>query len=303
MIARGLIAALLIGCGPAAGGAGGASEASSRDRGDVDIAERGPAGFGLDPGVVVGPDHTIFAMSPLDRIAAIDPETGEILWDSTAGALPLFAAGDVLLAQAVVEREPGLHLVALDAETGEEIALCDPVALPDWVTPSIDEGLGFGFSVSADEIDDRLYVSWVANAWYAGGAAPSPEQEAAAEREADGSVEIVDLAECLAVEREVPELDDASSVADEGYVSADGQLELVIGPGPDGATMWQVYSVGGDELVAEFAGDPASPSFFVHGDVLIVASRLEVSGRRLSDGGVIWYYPIRMTTYTGPMPP
>jgi hypothetical protein len=99
----------------------------------------------------------------------------------------------------------------LDAEDGHQLRVSDPLALPDWAQPSLDDTPGF--TLRAETEDRAVLLHWAASAGYRGGAAPSAKVLAAAERMARGAVRVhVDSGalESLPESAAVPEHLDAS---------------------------------------------------------------------------------------------
>ena len=122
-------------------------------------------------------------------IDALDLKTGKILWTVAEVDRPLLASDARLIAQSGKTNK--IRIVILDIPTGKRIVESDEIALPDWATVGTAYGRSFH---SAAKIGDKdVSVRWQANAFYAGGARPTPKIEEAARKNAIG-VARIDLA-------------------------------------------------------------------------------------------------------------
>jgi hypothetical protein len=120
-------------------------------------------------------------------IDAVDLETGKLLWASKDADQPLFATKDRLYAQ--VGKTNSVRVVGLDTmNDGKRVLESEAIKFPDWV--SVKKGLGREFRSGAGMDEKGLWLSWDAQAFYAGGARPSPEIEKAARKSASGVARI-----------------------------------------------------------------------------------------------------------------
>jgi hypothetical protein len=120
-------------------------------------AAGGPA-FTLSAGVVVDPAApVVYLARPEGEVEAFDPVSARVLWRSDDAARPLFALGDLLLAQREVG--PGLPLAILDAATGDLRQRLD-VPLPDGLRAAIDETHALRFTVSARAVGGAVVLEW-----------------------------------------------------------------------------------------------------------------------------------------------
>ncbi len=130
------------------------------------VAESPPpppiAVFELAPGVVVdGLRPALYIMRPGGGIEAVHPDSGEVHWNSHEGDKPLWASGDLLLAQ----REPGpnagsLSLALIDVTRGGRETRRLEVPLPDQVSATVQQGLGLAFTTTSRLYDDDVLITW-----------------------------------------------------------------------------------------------------------------------------------------------
>ena len=122
-------------------------------------------------------------------IEALDLATGKALWASQEANRPLAATGERLYAQASVAGKANqVRVVALEARTGKRVLQSDPAVFPDWVSVGVVYGRTFASGAVLNR--DGLLLIWEARAHYAGGAAPPPEIEEAARKEASGVLKV-----------------------------------------------------------------------------------------------------------------
>lgn len=126
-----------------------------------------------------------FVANAKDGIDTVDLVNGETLWSSKDARRPLVAFADKFAAQApVAGKDNAVRIVVLDVANGKQLLASDPVVFPDWVTTGLALGRTFNSSAQVDKGD--LLLSWEAHAFYAGGAAPTPEILEAARKQARG---------------------------------------------------------------------------------------------------------------------
>lgn len=135
---------------------------------------------------VVSPDaKLVFVPAKGGGIEALDLATGKAVWKNAD--VPHVAGADT---KRVYGWMPGklrmneFNVVAVDAATGKTIGKAGPVLLPDWAVPYKTYGRTFAASARAD--GDGAIVAWTVGAFYAGGARPTPEIEAAARKNDSG---------------------------------------------------------------------------------------------------------------------
>lgn len=166
-------------------------------------------------------------------IDALDLTTGKVLWSSKEASRPLVAAEAGVLAQRTEKGKPNqIRIVILHAgQQGKRTLESQPIVFPDWVSVEVAYGRSFHTGVRGD--GKRLWLAWSANAFYAGGARPTPEIEKAARKSASG-VARVDLetgkVEMLTAEQIA--IDKAPSIGSEAVNSKVGTLTLTLKDGP-----------------------------------------------------------------------
>ncbi len=132
-----------------------------------------PAGkVGFFPGVKGGVD-------------ALELATGKLLWSVAVGGQTLLATNDRLF---VLKGSDTIRV--LDSADGKLLLEAKPLGFPGWV--SVEPAYGLSFRSGARTDGKSLWLTWEANAFYAGGARPTPEIEKAARKAASG-VAHVDL--------------------------------------------------------------------------------------------------------------
>lgn len=141
----------------------------------------------LPGGGVASPDGKVgYFPGAAGGIDALDLAKGAVLWSSKDASQPLLATENRLFARSSAG---GLRVVALDVgKNGKRVFETQPVPLPEWV--SIGPNHGRSFQSRARLAGDDLTLAWEARAFYAGGAAPPPQVEEAARKEASGVVRI-----------------------------------------------------------------------------------------------------------------
>jgi hypothetical protein len=158
------------------------------------LAAPAPAASGAPlsiPGGVADPaGKTGYVANDKGGIDALDLATGELLWSTREAPRPLIAFGNKLAAQAPVEGKANqVRVVVLDASAkGRRLLESDPVAFPDWVSVGLTHGRSFRSDARLGK--GGLLLRWEANAFYAGGAAPTPQILEAARKHAAGTARI-----------------------------------------------------------------------------------------------------------------
>lgn len=144
-----------------------------------------PAFFGQ---VVVDPKAgTVYLQAPASNVAGAPPETrveavevatAQPRWTSEVPGPPLMVVQGWLLAQGTAEAGAS-NLVLLSLDTGKTQARCTGSSVPALVGG----GLGYANSGRVVRHEDAVYVASTHRSWYAGGAAPTPTEEAASRQE------------------------------------------------------------------------------------------------------------------------
>ena len=140
------------------------------------------------PGGVADADGSKgFVVNANGVVTALDLETGKPLWESKTAGRPLVVAGGRAWVQAR-DKDKGnvLRVVGLAVDDGKPAVESDPITLPEWVSAVEGHGAGRSFTSSACRDGGDILIRWQANAWYWGGAAPPPQVEKAARKQADG---------------------------------------------------------------------------------------------------------------------
>lgn len=136
----------------------------------------------------VPPDHKMVYVSAKDGgIEAVDLASGKIIWSNKTASSIAGASNALAFAWVADEKKPNVfRILALDAMIGREKGTSDPIEMPEWATTA--RKPGHTFAVKARDDGDLAVVAWDAGAFYAGGAAPTPEVPAAAKKSAAGVV-------------------------------------------------------------------------------------------------------------------
>jgi hypothetical protein len=132
----------------------------------------------------VSPDNKmVFVSAKGGGIEAIDLAFGKIIWSNKTANKVAAASNKMAFGWMADEKKPNVfRVLALDAMIGRELGKSDPIEMPDWATTAKTHGRTFW--VGARDDGDLAIVAWEAGAFYAGGAAPTPEILAAAKKDA-----------------------------------------------------------------------------------------------------------------------
>jgi hypothetical protein len=149
---------------------------------------KGAAPIHVLPGGVADADGKYgYLANPDGHVVALDLETGKPLWESQTAGRPVANVGGWVWVQARDKDKANvLRVIGLKQDDGKAGAQSDPIALPEWIdaTPGIGAGRSFASSARLDGLD--LFLKWKADVWYWGGRDPTPQEEAAAKKHADG---------------------------------------------------------------------------------------------------------------------
>lgn len=125
-----------------------------------------------------------YIRAPSGAVLAIDLVDGEVLWRIKTGSWPLLAWSAKLIA-ARVPAPHAIAMVVLEASSGREGSISQPLLLPEWIEVSLtDESV---FSLRARGEGGIVEVHWRAHARYRGGAAPSARVLENSARDAEGA--------------------------------------------------------------------------------------------------------------------
>lgn len=139
---------------------------------------------------MVSPDvKVIYAPAKAGGIEALDLATGKVIW-TNKDANKLAGVTDKFVFTWIGDDKKAhvFRVLAVDAATGKTIGKSDPITLPEWASTQKTWGRTFRIAAKADS--DGALVYWHAGAFYAGGARPSPEIEAAARKNEFGVTKI-----------------------------------------------------------------------------------------------------------------
>jgi hypothetical protein len=122
------------------------------------------------------------------NIAAIDLETGKVLWNTTEPAHPLLVYGERLLAYRLLASNTLQIVGAVVSGGGTLTTVSEPVVFLDWVTIDPEDSREFSFTATAD--NHFLLLAWEAHSFYLGGAPPSDQVIKQARKDASGVVRV-----------------------------------------------------------------------------------------------------------------
>ncbi|MBY0459644.1 MAG: hypothetical protein K2V38_20180, partial [Gemmataceae bacterium] len=138
---------------------------------------------------IVSADEKLVFLPGKDGVEAVELATGKQVWASKDAKKIAGASDKVVVGWVAEEKKANIfRVVAFDAATGKTLGKSDPIALPDWA--SVEPTYGRTFRTAAKAGDDAVTVFWQANAFYAGGARPTPEIEEAARKNERGLVKV-----------------------------------------------------------------------------------------------------------------
>jgi hypothetical protein len=140
-------------------------------------------------GGVATPNEKFVAVPGKEGVELLDIATGKPAWVNKEVSKVAGASDKVVLAWSADEKKPfAFRVFVLDAETGKTLTKSDPIEMPDWAVTGHTHGRSFRTGARVEQ--GAVLVVWQANAFYAGGAAPSPEILKAARKEAVGVASI-----------------------------------------------------------------------------------------------------------------
>ncbi len=143
----------------------------------------------LGIGVVSADQKFVFLPAKEGGIEAVDLATGKAVWtNKDANKLAGTYDGGVLAWVADSKKSNTFRIVAVSTPIGKTAGTSDPIVLPDWATTAKTHGRTFRTAAKADA--GTAVVAWQAGAFYAGGARPTPEIEAAARKNESGTVTV-----------------------------------------------------------------------------------------------------------------
>jgi hypothetical protein len=155
----------------------------------VCAADAPAPGVPVGVGMVSGDQKAVFLPAKDGGIEAIDLAKGTVLWTNKDANKLAGASGKLVFAWVGEEKKANaFRIIAVDAESGKTVHKSDPIALPDWAVTGKTWGRTFRTAARGDA--ESVTVAWQAGAFYAGGAAPTPEIEAAARKNESGLVKV-----------------------------------------------------------------------------------------------------------------
>src|SRR5262249_29222407 len=139
-----------------------------------------PPGVPVGGGAIVSPDgKTVYVPAKDGGIEALTIATGKVIWTNADAKKLAGASGGLVVAWIGDEKKPNsFRVVVIEANTGKTVTKSDPIEMPDWATTT--KTWGRTFRIAAHAEADPVLVVWQANAFYSGGARPTPAIEAAA---------------------------------------------------------------------------------------------------------------------------
>ena len=170
----------------------------------------------------MSPDaKVVFAPAKSGGIEALDVATGKVLWTNTDAKKLAGASSGLVVAWLGDEKKANaLRVVVIEANTGKTVTKSDAIELPEWA--STEKIWGHTFRIASRPDAAPITVVWQANAFYSGGARPTPEIEAAARKEAVGVLKVE-------LKNGKIEVVNRKPIADEFKVSPDGGIDPKVG--------------------------------------------------------------------------
>jgi hypothetical protein len=217
---------------------------------------------------VVSPDQkTVFVPAKAGGVEALDLASGRVMWVNKDASKLAGGSDKMVFAWVGDEKKANaFRVVAMDAATGKTLGKSDPIALPDWASTAQPWGRKFRTAARVD--GEGVVVMWQAGAFYAGGARPSPEIEAAARKNESGLVKFDLKTGKVTLADGKPKDDDFKAGPAGGGTNKLGDYEFAateqepgFKPGaPRMTTVTFTVLKGGKELwKRELAGNPWSP--------------------------------------------
>ncbi|MBA4191399.1 MAG: hypothetical protein C0467_25750 [Planctomycetaceae bacterium] len=226
------------------------------------LAAEPEAGRWVGNDTIASPDGKLIYTRGKDGLEAIDVATGKLIWVTKGANRLAGVSGRTVIAWAADAKKPNaFSVVAIDSTTGKMLFKSDTITMPDWASTAKEHG--FSFRTAARSDGKQVVVVWQANTFYAGGARPTPEIEAAARREALGSVVIDAATGKTTVEDRKPKDSEFGT-----FNNKVGDLEFGIEeelpafkPGVPMVTKVTLSALKGDKVIwkRELAGNPWSP--------------------------------------------
>jgi hypothetical protein len=140
-------------------------------------------------GVVSADQKAVFVPAKEGGIEALELATGKQLWVNKDAKSIAGASDKLVFAWLGDEKKANaFRVVAIDAASGKTAGKSDPIQLPDWAATGKTWGKTFRTAARAD--GEAVIVAWNAGAFYSGGAAPTPEIEAAARKNESGLAKV-----------------------------------------------------------------------------------------------------------------
>lgn len=148
-------------------------------------AEPVPAsGTWLGADTLAAPDgKVVFARAKGGGVEAIEVATEKVLWVNKDAGRPAGVSGDSVFTWVADEKKSHVFRIAsIEAATGKTAFRSEAITMPEWA--SAGKAGGRSFRTAARSDGRKVIVVWQANAFYYGGAAPTPEVLKAARKDA-----------------------------------------------------------------------------------------------------------------------
>jgi hypothetical protein len=292
----------------------------------------------LTDGAVVDPARAVaYLARPEGGIDAVELARGTVLWTTAEGAKPLFAAGDLLLAQRPAEGDGALALAVLDAgHQGRRLRAVE-IPLGEGVDASLRDTPGRTFRARAFADGDQVVVAWRASARGPGippaylpaaSAGEGPTTDAPATRRAEGAARLdlttgavaplVRAKAAAALSRSFVDLDPDSddAAAEHRYASVDDR-DLLASEGNWPSYRWSIYDRESGARLGQLERPVPVAPFLVKASTLLyevrpslrqvdgkwVEERLSVRALDLGSGAELWSRELLDPEYRGPFPP
>ncbi len=213
-------------------------------------------------GIVSPNAKLVFVPAKDGGIEALDVATGKPLWKNKDANKLAGASDKLVLAWAGAEKPPNnFRVLVFDTATGKTLTRSEPLELPAWAATA--KAGGRSFRTAAHVEADKVVVVWQANAFYYGGARPTPEIEEAARKAATGVASIDVKTGKVTTENRKPRPEEFGTFTNNVGDYEFGIEEVLPGFNPGAARFTKVtLTVGKDKKELwkrELAGNPWSP--------------------------------------------
>ncbi len=179
------------------------------------VVAQGEGAVEVPGGITDGVGEVLYVTGAKFGVAAVDAESGDVLWECADAFRPLVLVDHRL---AVLANEPGrpnvLRVRFLDVEEkGARAGESEPLVFPSWVDLSgrYHDRPGQRFELRASLVGGELQLHWTAGTSYVGGVPPPPEVIRDYQRSAAGLV-VIDPRSGGVTMRSLPEEDETAAV-------------------------------------------------------------------------------------------